>query len=643
MTWQLRGISIMTTEQLVANYSPVSDMVSCIISILLLYVIAKVLYFSKDRKFVFLKNSLYLITLGSICNVGFYQVIKGCGYVPVAIILLRDIYHVCFLLCLYCFILYMKTMLDVKGTIVNVFTYILRCLFACCLIFDLLSPFTRFGFYVENGRWYDSIVSPYNIFYVFAVLSFLVMLVFYSERLIKPVRTCLIVTELIVVFIMTYQCIENINTFTSFTYVLPVLMVLILLHSKPFEDKTGALSVSSFENYVQQIIKKGISVDYMALKVKVSTLGNIPDEMGKTLNSFWHSTFKSAMLFHMAADTFVLVIPRDSRNGNTEEKIEKLINIVFPKYYTQFQIPYRIVAMYDVDFVETVSDFTEIVKYMLDNTNENTANIVAGKKKEELKLFKSVVENLADIEKQNNLDDERVLVYCQPVRNMKTGKYDTAEALMRLSLPDAGFIMPGMFIPVAEHYNRIHSLTKIMLNKVCKQIKILEDEGYQFNRISVNIAASEIKLDSFCDELFEIINENGVEPSKIGIELTETQTERDFLILKSRMELMKNAGMTLYLDDVGTGYSNLDRIVRYDVDVVKFDRFFLLEAEKNAKIEKMITHLSQAFRDLDYKLLYEGVETNEHEELCLNCGADYIQGYKYSKPIPIEELKDFFK
>lgn len=107
--------------------------------------------------------------------------------------------------------------------------------------------------------------------------------------------------------------------------------------------------------------------------------------------------------------------------------------------------------------------------------------------------------------------------------------------------------------------------------------------------------------------------------------------------------MLKEQGLTVYLDDVGTGYSNLDRIVLYDVDVVKFDRFFLLEAEKNAKVIHMIKHLSEAFKDLNYKLLYEGVETEENEKLCLECGADYIQGFKYSKPIPFEKLKDFFE
>lgn len=211
-----------------------------------------------------------------------------------------------------------------------------------------------------------------------------------------------------------------------------------------------------------------------------------------------------------------------------------------------------------------------------------------------------------------------------------------------MNLDGNDFVMPEIFIPLAEEYGYINTLTKIMLNKVCKLVKELDKEGVPFKRISVNVSALDMKINGFCEELAKIVKTHGVDPSKIGIELTESQTDKDRQLLNSRIKILHEAGMTLYLDDVGTGYSNLDRIVQYDVDVVKFDRFFLLEAEKSMKIVKMMSHLSQAFKDLEYKLLFEGVETDSHEALCLSCGADYIQGFKYSKPVPAEELKKFF-
>lgn len=618
-------------------------MMTIVLCLILLLVIWKVLFFSKDRKFIFLKRSLHFIFIGAGSNILFYYTALNRFLLPYSLFVIRALYHAGFFCCLYCFLLYMKHMLDMKENYIKVTSIVTRVVFIGCCVLDFFSPLTKWGLYEENGKWYDSVFSPFNFFYVYTAVSLFLILAFFSSRLIRSVRICLFATEAVVAIIMLIQGIRNVNTFSGFTYLLPVLVVLIMLHSKPFDDKTGALAMNSFESFVQQKAKKGISVDYIVLKLYISMVNRLPDELGKVLNSFWHEAFKDALLFDLSSDLFVLAIPRNEKNGNTEQKINAIIHEKFADYYVQYQLTYKIIEIFDIDFVDSATDMLGIIKYLLQSMEENSISVVDEKKKEQLKLYKIIQENLARIEDANDLDDPRVLVYCQPIRNMKTGKYDTAEALMRLNLPGLGLVMPYLFIELAEQYKHIHALSIILLNKLCRQIKKLEEEGYEFQRISVNFAASEIISDGFCDEVLEIIGRNGVDPHKIGIELTETQTERDFKIVKRKMKRLREAGIALYLDDVGTGYSNMDRIVHYDVDVVKFDRFFLLEAEKSMKIIKMMMHLSQAFRDLDYKLLYEGVETDAHEALCMSCGADYIQGFKYSQPVPVEEIRNFFE
>ena len=101
---------------------------------------------------------------------------------------------------------------------------------------------------------------------------------------------------------------------------------------------------------------------------------------------------------------------------------------------------------------------------------------------------------LKDIAEHGSLDDERVLVYCQPVRNVHTGTYDTAESLMRLRLPQTGLVFPDRFIPLAEKYGYIHRLSMIILNKTCRQIKQMQDEGYQISRVSVNLSVDKENL-----------------------------------------------------------------------------------------------------------------------------------------------------
>lgn len=631
----------MTVTQLIANYSPTVDICSLFFSCILMFIIAKVLFFYKDKKFAFLKRALGFIAAGSICNIAFYLVIEKCPNSIYPVFLFRDLYHLSFMCSLYCFMLYMKYMIDMDRNMERFITYLSRALFLICIVLDLLAPITKIGFYMEDGIWYDPIVSPYNAFYVYAYVMMFQMLIFYSKRIIRYVRICLGLTGVLIGGIMIYQGIADINTYTSFTYVLPVFVVMVLLHSKPFDDKTGALDAVSFDSFVKQCVHDGTSVDYITLKLNINILETLPTELGKVLNSFWHDYFKNALSFSIASDVFVLAIPREKRNGNTEEKINKLISETFFIYYEQYKVPYKLIAMFDFGFVENLTDILGISKYLLSTMEENSIKVIDKNLKPQFLIMKKVKENLADIDAKKDLDDPRVLVYYQPVRNMKTGEFDTAEALVRLKLEGTDVIMPFMFISMAEEYGYIGTLTKIILNKVCKNVKQLLAEGYEFKRVSVNVSAVDMKSEGFCEELVNIIRDNDLSTSKIGIELTESRTDRDFMILKEKMKILHDAGIALYLDDVGTGYSNLDRIVQYDVDVVKFDRFFLLEAEKSMKIIKMMSHLSQAFQDLEYKLLFEGVETEAHEALCRGCGSDYIQGFKYSKPIPFEEFKTY--
>lgn len=631
----------MNVHDLYINYSPVGDTISFLTCVTLLWVIKRVLFFAHDSKFLFLKVAVHYILIGTALNVGFYFYIQSDEPVTWVVFALRSLYHIAFMNCLYLFVVYLKSMLAVHGKEIVAFTYFTRFFFVAMLILDVLSPFTRLGFYKVGDLWYDPIVSPYNAFYVYAVLLLVMMPLFYPNRMIRTVRLCIFFTEIIVAVIMIKGGIENTNTLTSFTYVLPVLVVMILLHSRPFDDVTGALSADSFESFINQSVKRSTSFDYMILKLDLNVIGTLTQELGKVLNSFWHDSFKDALLFNVEHDMYVLAIPRIAKNGNTEEKVKILMGQDFQAHYIKYQIPYKVLGLLDIDFIRSDSDIMTMINYLLITMKENEVIITDDKLREQLKLLLVVKENLVDIEKKLDLDDPRVLAYCQPIKNMKTGRFDTGEALMRLMLPDKGLIMPFIFIPLAEHYGYIHALTLIMLNKVCKEIKKLESEGYVFDRISVNISASEIRNESFCAEILDIIKKNEIDASRIGIEITETQNESDLKIVKDRMVVFKEHNMTLYLDDVGTGYSNIDRIVKYDVDVVKFDRFFLLEAENNPKVALMMKHLSQAFKDLNYTLLYEGVETEENEALCLKCGAEYIQGFKYSKPLPVDEMRTF--
>ncbi len=112
--------------------------------------------------------------------------------------------------------------------------------------------------------------------------------------------------------------------------------------------------------------------------------------------------------------------------------------------------------------------------------------------------------------------------------------------------------------------------------------------------------------------------------------------------MKNRIEQLKDKGIKFYLDDFGTGYSNMERIMELPFDIIKFDRSLVIACDSDERSEKMVGSLANMFADLNYAVLYEGVENDVDEKRCIKMSASYLQGYKYSRPIPIDDLKNFF-
>lgn len=632
----------MNAAQLIGNYSYTGDAISVITCTVLLVLVRWALYFSVDRKFSYVKRSLHFILIAAVTNMIFSVACTQYQVAPLLLFLLRDIYHVTIMCCMYIFILYVYHLLDVDKQLGRNIAYLNRIIFCTLMILDVLSPLTGFGFRMEDGLWYDPIVSPYNIFYVYMMLIMMLMLVGYGDRINKSVRICLVATELVIIVIMTISAIGNYNTFTSFTYILPLLVVLMLLHSNPYDSQTGAMSPRSFDSYVKRAVNSNVSLDCMVLHLDMVAVKELPEGLGKQLSGFWRHYFRDAMFFQLDNGLFVLAIARTKANGDIKSKIHKLFYEVFPSQYENYRLKYKILGIYDLDFITEGSEIKDIIYYLMLKTDENSVFETDEAMHNKLKRMWKIKEQLADIDKKHDLDDDRVLVYCQPILNTHTGKYDTAEALMRMELPELSFVTPDMFIPLAEYYGHIHVLSLIMLNKVCQGINELKKEGYKISRISVNFALSELINTGFCRDVIGIIENNNINPALIGLELTESQNESDFNIIKEKIAFLKERGLTIYLDDFGTGYSNFDRILKLGMDVIKFDRSLLLFAEEeNASV--LLLHFAEVFKQLKYKILFEGVETEQQEELCRTSGADYLQGFRFSKPIPFEDLDKFFE
>ena len=212
---------------------------------------------------------------------------------------------------------------------------------------------------------------------------------------------------------------------------------------------------------------------------------------------------------------------------------------------------------------------------------------------------------------------------------------------MRLKLEETGMVFPDQFIPLAEEHGYIHVLTEIILHKTCQEIRRLTEEGFLIKRVSVNVSVLELKDGNFCRDITRIIGDNMIPGEKVAIELTESNSEADHMIMKEKIEELRGKGIQFYLDDFGTGYSNMERIMELPFDIIKFDRSMVIASGTDERSENIVQSLARMFKDMKYSILYEGVEDEKDEERCKAMSATYLQGYKYSRPVPIEQLREF--
>ncbi len=636
------GLSLLlsTKHIVIHSYSPVGDFLLVLLCLLSLLLIRQT-FIKQSRTFRIFKFCFALLCIAAASNISFYYV-DLLSRANTLLWILRSVYHIS-LLSLFClYIAYLKMLIVFPRDTSRKYTVLSYGILLVFGIADILTPLTGWGFQQDHyGTWYEIVLlTPFMAGYLLYLAVILFLLVHYRRRLPASLLYILLLTEAVCAVIVVMEAAINTTSLLAATYFLPLLVVLYMLHANAYDPRTGALSSASLDEYLRQQKLTSQDTYYICLRFDMDFEYVMTEEMGKLFYGFWTDYFHRGRLFNPSTSFFVLAV--DSRNlPDATERAVTLIKKVFRKYYEEYKLPYKLVLFDHLDFCENLEQFYEVFNYFSGKVAQNSYRVFGEDDYQAYKEMYYIKAQLKDITEHGSLDDERVLVYCQPVRNVHTGTYDTAESLMRLRLPQTGMVFPDRFIPLAEKYGYIHRLSMIILNKTCRQIQKMQEDGYEISRVSVNLSVEELGEKNFMEEFKSIVRAAGIDFHTIAVEFTESQNDTEYELVQECVKEFKELGVCTYLDDFGTGYSNFDRILSLKLDVVKFDRSLLLMADQDANSRFILNYFSAAFERLGYKVLYEGVETEEQEALCIDSHADYLQGYKFSRPIPIEELPQF--
>ncbi|QXM07152.1 EAL domain-containing protein [Crassaminicella indica] len=346
----------------------------------------------------------------------------------------------------------------------------------------------------------------------------------------------------------------------------------------------------------------------------------------------------------LGGDEFVAVLPRVD---DLQELVAIIENII-----KSFQNPW---ILDDREFYITVS--IGITLYPRDGKtphillkNADTAMYSAKNNgKNSYRFYTSDLNEkmLEKLEMENNLrhavERNEFMVYYQPKVHMHTGRITGVEALIRWKHPTKGMIPPSRFIPIAEETKMIIPIGEWVLRNACRQIKSWEELGYPAMTVSVNLSVIQIQQPDFLEKIKSILKETGIKPSCLELEITENTIMKDFEFTNNILNALKKLGIRISLDDFGKGYSSLNYLKQLEIDVLKIDKAFVDDITENDHQQAIVKAVIDMAHSMNITVVAEGVETWEQFKFLKSLNCDKVQGYLFSKPLPVMEMEEMMR
>ncbi|MFB9993294.1 EAL domain-containing protein [Deinococcus oregonensis] len=228
-------------------------------------------------------------------------------------------------------------------------------------------------------------------------------------------------------------------------------------------------------------------------------------------------------------------------------------------------------------------------------------------------------------------------LHYQPQVNLIDGTLSGMEALVRWRHPLWGTVAPLRFIPVAEETGLIIPIGEWVLREACRQAVLWRRQGYKQLRIAVNVSVLQFERDGFVQLVAQVLEDTGLDPEALELELTESAVMRNVEESVRRMTQLRALGVSLAIDDFGTGYSSLSYLSRLPLNLLKIDRSFVTHLHQDSSALPVVRAITSLAHNLGLTTIAEGIETQQECDLLRELGCHQGQGYLIARPLPASE------
>lgn len=343
-------------------------------------------------------------------------------------------------------------------------------------------------------------------------------------------------------------------------------------------------------------------------------------------------------------DEFTLVLPHLHSAEDITHIAQRILDRLTSSFYLGEQELYITASLgialfpYDGTDVETLLKNADLAMYQAKQHGKNNYQIY-----HEGMAVQTLNHLALESDLRKALSRQELLLHYQPQIDLNTGAIVGVEALLRWQHPLLGFVSPAQFIPLAEESGIICSIGEWVLRTACQQQQDWRTAGLPPMRMAVNLSAQQFQQSNLATSILHTLEETGMEPQYLELEITESAAMRDVQFTSSTLSRLVDLGVQIAMDDFGTGYSSLSVIKHFPLHTLKIDQSFVRDAPHNSSDVAIANTVVALGRGLGLKVLAEGVETAEQVQFLRSIQCDFAQGYYFSRPLPPEAIAPLLK
>lgn len=443
---------------------------------------------------------------------------------------------------------------------------------------------------------------------------------------------------LITVICVGIQAVHNDLLMTGFGLGLGITVLYLSINNPTqyIDGLTGVFNIQGLQEWGEQAMKKGslhaIAIDLHQLKkINMVLSTDSGDHFLKNTAAMLQDSAETPYIFRTTSKRFIVFTYSLSEYELLLSRIQEFFHQTVQIQQREYQLSAIICGVINAHTLTSHDSLLSYMDYLISLVPASDEAITIQGSESTWKRF------------QFNKEVERYLpaaiaedlfeVYYQPVFSLETGDYISLEALSRLHHPSLGYVPPDVFITAAEKNGLITQISYLQFRKICQFVKENIHIMDKIQNIKYNLSPAQFLKSGHIQELADVIHEYGLPGSYFQFEITETVATEYSSKLYEAISIFSKHGIGLCLDDFGSGYANLDTVLKLPFSVIKLDRSLLqgiLTSERAVVFYKTIVSVLQ---NMGYKVVAEGVETQEERDLLEQWGVNMIQGYYFSKPL----------